>query len=383
MKQTFRIGRFGGIPIGANWSVAVIVALISWVLGASVLPELAPDQPWPAYAVVAVLAAVLFFASLVTHELAHSLVARRYGVGVKAITLWMFGGVSELEGEMSAPGEELRMAAAGPVASFVIGATFLIGAALAGAAALPELVVAALWWLGAVNLGLGVFNLLPAYPMDGGRVLRAVLWHRSGDRVQATSASARTGHWFAYGLIGVGVLLAMGGALLEGVWLMFIGWYLEGASRAEATAVIQQEVLGARRVDELMTAHPVTVPAGVTVAHLLEAFVLGLHHSAFPVVDESGAPIGLVSLEQVRSVPRAARDSTPVGAIARPLARVPVVAPGDAGTEVVARMSAERSTRALVLDTDGRLVGIVTSADLTRALEVGGTASGPFGRGAG
>ena len=135
MKQTFHIGRFGGIPIGANWSVVVIVVLISWVLGSGVLPDLAPNQPWAAYSVVAVLAAVLFFASLVTHELAHSLVARRYGVGVRAITLWMFGGVSELEGEMSSPGEELRMAGAGPVTSFVIGAAFLLGAALAGSSA--------------------------------------------------------------------------------------------------------------------------------------------------------------------------------------------------------------------------------------------------------
>jgi Zn-dependent protease/predicted transcriptional regulator len=380
MTQTFRIGRLGGIPIGANWSVVVIVVLISWVLGASVLPDLAPGEPWAAYAAVALVAAVLFFASLVTHELAHSLVARRSGVGVRGITLWMFGGVSELEAEMPSPGEELRMAAAGPATSLVLGAAFLSAAALAAGLAVPDLVVAALWWLGVVNVGLGVFNLLPAYPMDGGRVLRAVLWHRSADRVRATRASARTGHWFAYGLIGVGVLLAMGGALLEGLWLMFIGWYLEGASRAEATAVIQQEVLGARRADELMTAHPVTVPADVTVDHLLEDYVLGLHHSAFPVVDGHGAVIGLVALEQVRSVARPERFVTPVGAIARPLAEMPVVAPGDTGSEVLARMTAARSARALVLDGDGRLVGIVTSADLTRALEVGSTRSGTAGR---
>jgi Zn-dependent protease/predicted transcriptional regulator len=376
MKQTIRMGRFGGIPIGANWSVIVIVGLITAVLAAGVLPELAPDRPWPAYAVVGVAAAVLFFVSLVTHELAHSLVARRYGVGVRAITLWMFGGVSELEEEMSSPGEELRMAVAGPATSLGLGVAFLAASVLTTALSLPDLVVAALWWLGFVNIGLCVFNLLPAYPMDGGRVLRALLWSRSGDRIRATQTSARTGHWFAYGLIGVGVLLALGGGLVEGVWLMFIGWYLEGASRAEATAVVQQAVLGRLRADELMSPHPVTVPADVTVEHLVEAYVLGRHHSAFPVVDTGGALVGLVDLDRVRSVPQADRAHTEVGEIARPLAGVPIVGPGDPGSEVLARMSAERSTRALVVDAGHRLVGIITSTDLARVIDVGAAATG-------
>lgn len=380
MRQTIRIGRFGGIPIGANWSVIVIIALITWVLATGVLPELAPEESGAAYAAVAVVAAFLFFASLVAHELAHSLLARRYGVSVRGITLWMFGGVSELEAEMSSPTEELRMAIAGPATSLGLGAAFLAASVLAGVLSLPDLVLAALWWLGIINIGLGVFNLLPAYPMDGGRVLRAVLWTRSGDRIQATQASARTGHWFAYGIIGVGVLLAMGGALVQGIWLMFIGWYLEGASRSEATAVVQQAVLGRRRADELMSAHPVTVLPDLTVEHLVEAYILGRHHSAFPVVDRTGAVVGLVDLDQVRSVPQSERAVTDVGAIARPLAKVPVVGPEDAGSEVFARMSADRATRALVVDAEHRLVGIITATDLTRAMAVGAPDTSPRGR---
>jgi Zn-dependent protease len=240
MKQSIHIGRMAGIPIGANWSVIVIVALITWVLAAGVLPDLAPDQSWAAYAGVAVVAAVLFFVSLVTHEVAHSVVARRYGVEVKRITLWMFGGVSELEAELSSPTGELRMAAAGPATSFGLGVGFFAASVAAGTLSLPDLVVAALWWLGFINVGLGVFNLLPAYPMDGGRVLRAALWTRSGDRIRATRTAARVSQWLAYGLMGLGVLLAMSGGLVEGMWLAFIGWYLGGASRAEATASIQQ-----------------------------------------------------------------------------------------------------------------------------------------------
>jgi Zn-dependent protease/CBS domain-containing protein len=377
MKQSIRIGRIGGIPIGANWSVVVITVLITWILAAGVLPELAPDQSRVAYVGVALLVAVCFFASLVAHELAHSLVARRYGVGVRAITLWMFGGVSELETETSSPREELRMAVAGPATSLGLGALFFVAAALAAALSLPELAVAALWWLAVVNVGLGIFNLLPAYPMDGGRVLRAVLWARYGDRVRATQASAGAGHWFAYGIIGLGVLLAISGALVSGIWMMLIGWFLAGSSRAEGAAAVQQGILDLRRADQLMSAPPVTVPGDITVEHLVEAYVLGRHHSAFPVVDETGRLVGLVGLDQVRRVPLDRRPHTSVKAIAEPLDTVPVVAPEDTGSAVLARLNLRRATRALVVDPHRGLVGIISNTDLARTIAVGAPPTKP------
>jgi Zn-dependent protease/CBS domain-containing protein len=377
MKQSIRIGRIGGIPIGANWSVVVITVLITWILAAGVLPELAPDQSRVAYVGVALLVAVCFFASLVAHELAHSLVARRYGVGVRAITLWMFGGVSELETETSSPREELRMAVAGPATSLGLGALFFVAAALAAALSRPELAVAALWWLAVVNVGLGIFNLLPAYPMDGGRVLRAVLWARYGDRVRATQASAGAGHWFAYGIIGLGVLLAISGALVSGIWMMLIGWFLAGSSRAEGAAAVQQGILDLRRADQLMSAPPVTVPGDITVEHLVEAYVLGRHHSAFPVVDETGRLVGLVGLDQVRRVPLDRRPHTSVKAIAEPLDTVPVVAPEDTGSAVLARLNLRRATRALVVDPHRGLVGIISNTDLARTIAVGAPPTKP------
>ena len=379
MKQSIHLGRVAGIPIGANWSVIVITALIIWVLAAGVLPEMAPDQSPPAYIGVGVVAAGLFFASLVTHELAHALVARRYGVPVRAISLWMFGGVSELGSETSAPGDELRMAVAGPATSLGLSVLFSSVAVLATMLSLSELIVGALWWLALVNVGLGLFNLLPAYPMDGGRVLRAVLWARYDDRIRATQASARTGHWFAYGIIGVGVLLAVSGALVSGIWLMLIGWFIEGASRAEGLAAVQQGILERMRAEQLMSAPAVTVSGDVSVEHLVEAYVLGRHHSAFPVVDETGAPIGLVGLDQVRQVLPADRPRTAVHAIAQPLAAVPVVAPEDSGSEVLARMSTDRANRALVIDGRHRLVGIISNADLARAISVGSSRTTPTG----
>jgi CBS domain-containing protein len=245
---------------------------------------------------------------------------------------------------------------------------------------LPELVVGALWWLALVNVGLGVFNLLPAYPMDGGRVLRAVLWARYGDRIRATQASARTGHWFAYGIIGVGVLLAVSGALVSGIWLMLIGWFLEGTSRAEGIAAVQQGILDLMRADQLMSAPAITVSGDISVEHLVDAYVLGRHHSSFPVLDETGSPIGLVGLDQVRRILPADRPRTAVQAIAQPLAAVPVVAPEDTGSEVLARLSTERANRALVIDERNRLVGIISNADLARAISVGSSGPTPTGR---
>jgi Zn-dependent protease len=373
MEQSIRLGHVAGIPIGANWSVIVITALITWVLAAGVLPEIVSGQAPAAYIGVGIAAAALFFVSLVTHELAHSLVARRNGVTVRAITLWMFGGVSELETETSAPREELTMAVAGPATSFGLAAAFSALAACAAALSLPALAVGALWWLALINAGLGLFNLLPAYPMDGGRVLRAILWARSGDRVQATRASARTGHWFAYGIIGCGVLLAVSGGLVSGIWLMFIGWYLEGASRIEGEAAVRDDILEHVRAGGLMSAPPVTVPADITVQQLVDDYVLGRHHSSFPVVDQNGNPIGLVGLQQVRRIPEAARRLTEVRAITQPLATVPAVSPDDTGADVLRHLSSERSSRALVIDSEHRLVGIISNADIARAIDLGRT----------
>jgi Zn-dependent protease/CBS domain-containing protein len=377
MKQSIRLGRVAGIPIGANWSVIVIAVLITWVLADGVLPEMASGQSPAAYIGVGIAAAVLFFASLLGHELAHSLVARRYGVTVRAITLWMFGGVSELETETSAPREELRMAVAGPATSFGLAVMFSAFAVCTTALSLSDLIVGALWWLALINAGLGLFNLLPAYPMDGGRVLRAILWARSGDRVQATQASARTGHWFAYGIIGCGVLLAVSGGLVSGIWLMFIGWYLEGASRIEGQAAVRDNILEQLRAGGLMSAPPVTVPADITVQQLVDDYVLARHHSSFPVIDHTGELIGLVGLDQVRRIPEAARRLTDVRAITQPLATVPAVSPDDTGAGVLRRLGAERASRALVIDNRHRLVGIISNADLARAIQVGSVHTRP------
>ena len=370
VHEHLRLGRISGIPIGLNASVAVIVALITWVLAASLLPDLVPDRSAVAYWITAALAATVFFASLVTHELAHTVVARRDGIGVKGITLWMLGGVSLLESEPQTAAAELRMAVAGPATSMALGLAFGVLAVAAAALSLSDLAIASLSWLATINLFLGLFNLLPAFPLDGGRVLRAIFWSRTGDATRATEAAVRAGRWAAYGLIGLGVLMAVSISVVSGFWLMFLGWYIEGAGRREVSAATEQRILAGLRARELMSAPVVTVPADASVEQLLHDYVLGRHHSAFPVIDTTGLLVGLVSLDEVRPVTPDARPSTPVGAIARPVSQVPVVSPDAPTTEVLTQLASTGSRRALVVD-GSRLVGIIAEADIARAIEVG------------
>ena len=199
MKQTVRLGRVAGIAVGAHWSVAVILVIIAELLAVAVLPGAFPRQSAGLYWAVAGIAAVVFLASLLAHELAHALVARRHGVGVRSITLWMLGGVAELDGDPPSAGADLRIALAGPAASLVAAALLFGAGAGIGAAGGPGVVVAAAMWLAVMNGILAVFNLLPGAPLDGGRVLRAVLWRHYGDRGRAERGTARHHRWIGSG----------------------------------------------------------------------------------------------------------------------------------------------------------------------------------------
>lgn len=370
MEQNLRLGRIAGIGVGINWSVIVIATLVTWALASQTLPESYPDHATGAYWLTAVLAATVFFVSLLAHEVGHAVVARRYGVETHDITLWMLGGVAHLKGEAARPEEALRISIAGPLVSFALGFAFLsIGVALSAVGA-PELVVAAPTWLAVVNLVLGLFNLLPAFPLDGGRVLQAALWMRWDDRLRATRRAAAVGRGFGYGLVTLGIFATLGGAGISGIWLAVIGLFVGFASTAEAGQTELTVLLGGVRTADIMTPDPITVSPALSVQELLEDVVLRTHVSAFPVVDDHGAVLGLITLHEVRGVPAAARASTPVLAAAIPIDRVLVTTPEVPVPELVAEIN-RPGTRALVVD-EGRLVGIVSTTDVTRALEVRG-----------
>jgi Zn-dependent protease/CBS domain-containing protein len=368
VQETFRFGRVAGIPVGMNWSVLIIAWLLAFGLATQALPELVPDQPAGLYWLVGGTAAAGFFGSLLAHELAHALVARRHGVPVEGITLWVLGGVSRLGADTPDADAELRIAAVGPATSLGIGAVGLVVTGALGVLGVPELIVAALGWLAGINLVLGVFNLAPAFPLDGGRILRALLWRHHGDRLRATGTAATAGRVFGYLLVGLGVLVFSSGALVSGLWFMALGWFVLIAARGEQVRVEQQELLDHVAVRQVMTRDPVCAPAELDVATFLEHYVLRQRWSSYPIVDAAGRVVGLVTLERLRQVDPAARHAARLVDVAFPLEEVPVAAPGDPLEPLVVRLAGSRAGRALVFDA-GRLVGLVSRTDVARFLE--------------
>jgi Zn-dependent protease/CBS domain-containing protein len=376
MGDSFSLGRISGIRIGVNWSVLVIVALLAYGLAVGEFPAAAPRHPVAEYVAAAVVTAVAYMGSLLAHELAHSLVARRNGLQVEGITLWLLGGVSRLQGEVSGPGAEVRVAGVGPLVSLLLGGGFLLVAWLVHAAGVQGVVVAALAWLGGINVLLAVFNVIPAAPLDGGRLLQAVLWRITGDRLKATVWSARSGQVFGWALVVIAAYLVLVRRDYSWLWFALLGWFLISAATAENQQAVLQSRLRTVAVRQIMTPDPVTVPASATVAWFLADYLPGHRHSAFPVV-AGGQVVGLVTVHRLNQVPPAARGQTTLGDAACPLSEVAQATPGEPVADVLPRLNACAERRALVF-TDGHLAGIVSPADISRALERLSRNPGPF-----
>ncbi len=368
LGSTIRLGRIAGIPIGLNWSLLLVFWLVTWSLAANQFPSDVPGASTSAYWLAGAAAAVLFFASLLAHEMAHALVARRLDVQVHEITLWLFGGVARLGGEAHSAGAEAKIAIVGPLTSVGLAAVFWI---LAIATSSASLLGDAFLWLARINLILALFNMIPAFPLDGGRVLRAALWSRQGDRIRATVTAARVGRAFGFILIALGLIEALVGGMLGGLWTVFIGWFLLSAAGAEEASVMVRQALSGIHVRDVMTPSPVTVPNDITVQEFVDRWLFAHRHSTFPVVDSSGQPTGLLTLDQVRGIPAEARGITRVRQVACPLAEVTPVHPLDWLADVVTRMGGCSQGRALVMD-GVQLVGVVSPSDVNRVIRAGG-----------
>jgi len=375
VSDSIHLGRLGGIRIGAHWSLAVIFALIAWSLAVGLLPAEAGGQPAAAYWTAAVVTALLFLGSLLGHEMAHALLARRRGMEIEGVTLWLFGGVAKFRGDAAEPGPELRIAAVGPAVSLGLAVLFLAAGDALRALGAPALAVAAASWLGLINALLAGFNLLPAFPLDGGRVLRALLWMRGGDLRRATALAARAGAVLAYLMIALGIVFFFAGDVINGVWFAFLGWFLLSAARAEEQGTAIRQSLAGVRVADVMTPNPFAAPGWITVDELIHEYVLKHHHSSYPVRDFQGRPQGLVTLDRLRQVPTDRRRATTVADVAHPLSEVVTARPSEPLADLVTRLAGGGCGRALVFGEDGRLVGIVAPADAARALSVADLAS--------
>ncbi len=344
MRDAIPIGRIAGFPVNVHWSVLVILWLFTWSL-ASTLPGSVKGYSHGAYWLAGACGALVLLASLVAHELAHAVVARRAGVSVGSVTLWLFGGVTTLGGEAKTPKAAFRIAIAGPATSLALAAIFgglVVALPIVGAA---PIVVGVASWLAGINLLLGLFNLLPGAPLDGGRVLRAFLWRRHGDSVRASIGAAHAGRVVAFILIGLGLAEFLLGGMVGGVWLAFIGWFIFAASREEETRISTQQMFSGVRVADAMTARPHTAPGWITVDDFVQRYVLGDRHSAYPVVDQSGSVTGLITLRQLRDVAPGRRGTTTVAEVAQPLHEVPSGAPREPLTALLERMAPGRSAQ--------------------------------------
>jgi Zn-dependent protease/CBS domain-containing protein len=361
LGNDFRLGRVLGIELRVDTSWLVLAFLVGWSFFAQFTVRF-PELSAPGRTVLAAASAAAFFESVLVHELSHSVVARRLGIPVEGITLFLFGGVTKTRMEARQPRDEFLVAVVGPLTSLVIAGLMWAVVNLAGGV-LSEPISFALGYLGWVNLALGVFNLLPGYPLDGGRVLRSLLWRASGNPAQATRRAAIGGKIVGGLLAAFGLLTVFAGDL-SGLWMAAIGWFLYQAAAQADQEVVVRRLLNQVRASDIMSPELVTIPADMSVARAVDEFFLRYDHSAFPVIGEK---TGLLTLRAIRQVPRDQWETRQVWAVTTPLEESCTVAADTPMDEVVENLRQQDEDRVLVVD-DGRILGIITPRDIARWL---------------
>lgn len=323
MQANVKLGRIFGIPVGLHVSWFLIFGLVTWSLAAGYFPAEYPALPAATYWLLGALTSVLFFGSVLLHELGHSVVALRNGIAVRGITLFIFGGVAQIDREPDTAGAEFRIAVAGPATSLALAALF--GALWLLDRPIPHL-AAPTMWLARINLMLAAFNLIPGFPLDGGRVLRAIVWQITGSFQQANQVASISGQVVAAGFIGVGVFIVLGGNLFNGLWLIFIGWFLQNAAAATYAQASLKEQLRGVKVGQLMSHDHPRVPTYMSLQDVIEDQILATGQRCFLVVDD-GHLVGVLGLRDVAAVSKAARAGTTVAQVMVPWERLSLVSP--------------------------------------------------------
>lgn len=356
----FRLFGFA-IRLDASWFI--ILVLLVWTLAVGVFQRRYPGLPAPHYWIMGIIGALALFASVIVHELFHSLVARRFGLPMKGITLFVFGGVAEMEDEPPSARAEFMMAIAGPVASVLIGLLFYLLYRVGSALDWPVQVQGIMGYLFFINWVLAVFNMLPAFPLDGGRVLRSVLWNWKGDLPMATRIASRIGSGFGLILIMLGVVRLFMADLIGAVWWFLIGMFLRGASQASYQQVLMKTVLTGEAIQRFMKSDPVTVTPDLPVIDLVEDYIYRHHHKMFPVVTDTSNLVGCVTTEEVKSLPRQEWASRTVREILRPCTSENTVSPEVDAQQALSKMTKSGQSRLMVVEQD-RLLGIISVKDL-------------------
>lgn len=390
LRGGLRLGTIFGVPIRVDWSLLIIFMLIAVNLAIGLFPAWHPEWS-PAFTWgMALAAAVLFFSSVVAHELSHAVVARSRGIPVSSITLFIFGGVAHIEDEPKSPKDELLMAAVGPVVSIVIGLVATLGAYALAGDALARLdsgaltppaamqvmhevgpVATLLLWLGPINIMLGLFNLVPGFPLDGGRVARSLAWWATGDLVKATRWAAGAGRVFAWLLMGLGVVQLLTGGAVEGVWLVLIGWFLNNAAQTSYAQLLMRRALDDVPVTRIMYTRVGTLPPEVSVETFVRDHLLATDQACWPVAADGGRLLGLVTMDDVRRVPQARWPVTTVADIMTPADELDSVSPTSDAEEAL-RLLTRRDVEQLPVLEGGRVLGFVRRRDLVRWMSLQG-----------
>lgn len=391
MIKGIHLMRIGGVEIRLDWSLLIIVALVTISLGNGVLARWHPE--WSALTIwtTAVAAAILLLVSVLLHELAHALVGRRHGIEIKRITLFVFGGMSHLEGEPHAWRAELWMAIVGPIVSLLIGGICIgiASAALAGEGALAAEPLAAIrelgpgatlmLWLGPVNMVLALFNVVPAFPLDGGRVVRAIIWGATGNFARATRLASVLGQAFGWALIAAGVAMMLGltvpifgTGLVGGLWISLIGWFLHNAAIMSYRQAQLGEALAGVRVGEIMKTEFATVPADLPVQTLVDDYLMSREQRCYPVVDGRELS-GIVCLDDLRHMRRADWPAARTREIMTPADRLVTMSPGTPANEALTALTNRRVNQLPIVD-HGEIKGLLSREDILKWLAFFGPA---------
>lgn len=352
-----------GFEVRLDLSWLLLALLISWSLGAGLFPERYPGMPGAVYAWMGIAVAFGIFISIVFHEFAHSLVARHFGMEMRGITLFLFGGVAEMDAEPPNPRSEWLMAIAGPISSFLLALVFWLLGLSGRAGHWPASIIGVAETMALINITVAVFNLVPAFPLDGGRMFRAALWHWKNDMRAATYISSRMGRGFGLFLMLLGVLAVIQGNFIGGMWWFLIGMFLRGAAAASYQQLMLQELLKDKPVRHFMNSEPVTVPPSISVAEWVEDYVYRHHYKLFPVVEDSQL-LGCISINDIKQIPREEWGRKEVRELMLPVSANNSISADTQTTTLLSTMvRPDTPSRFMVVDND-RLVGMIALKDL-------------------
>ncbi len=366
--MSIKVGALLGIPVRLNYTLVLAVVLVAWGLASSTMPAEYPGLSSREYWITGSLGAITLFTSVLVHELAHSFVAKRSGLPVGRITLFLFGGVSEIEEEPKSPGQEFRMAVVGPASSFVIGAVLGLLWLLLDRVRLTPLVLAPLEYGSHINFTLGAFNLLPAFPMDGGRVLRAALWRSKRSLVGATRIATRFGVFFSYLFIVVGVLTLLAGSFTSGLWFILIGWFLKNGAEGNLQQTIVGESLAGVKISDIMTREIHAVKPDVLLSDLVNDYFFRYKHGGFPVANDSNL-LGLVTMQDVKKIPRERWGEVRVVDVMTSCEKLECIDSDEKAIDALMKMSKQAVGR-IPVQKNGKLVGIVSRSDVMKAIQM-------------